>query len=134
MKQDRLTVTSIIAALLLAVLLPVLVPASGVIDYGAEAGLAARSNYNALKNILYNFRQSVDKKYYAGAYFEEEANQNPQLYILVTDISAVPEIDNARAHFVFVKYSEVELIKYRDMIEKEYLKNYIMAEFYLYRL
>lgn len=151
MKNRRFFITSVIAALLIFIITPALISASNEIDYtkpiplGAEEDLVSglsesernnaitkynsreTSEYYVLKNILYNFQQNVDEKYYGGSYFDKKDKDNPQLYILVTDMSIIPDIDNDGLHFLHVKYSEIELQEFRAIIRNEFLNKGLLG-------
>ena len=77
-----------------------------------------------VRNIDYNFRQSIDEeKYYGGSYYEGDTKETQHFYILVTDINIVPkELKKVeRLHFREVKYSEAELLKFIRIIEEKFL-------------
>jgi len=84
-----------------------------------------------VRNIDYNFRQSIDEeKYYGGCYYEgdkketrHDTEEAQHFYILVTDIDIVPkELKKVeKLHFKEVKYSEAELFKFIGIIEEKFL-------------
>lgn len=121
----RIAVTSILLALILCSS-AMFVSASERILSEAEQYAEVRKKYSSkenreLNNILVDFEQTVDPKYYAGAYYDNTVLQLRELYIFVTDMSVVPDIDNDRLHFILVKYSIEELDGFRAIIEDEYV-------------
>lgn len=101
----------------------------GLSDADKKAAIKAYDNRIAnerqkLNNILYNFQQSIDDKYFGGAYWEGDTRETQELYILVTDYSIVPkEIKNEKINFKEVKYSQAELFDFIGIIEKHFLKS-----------
>ncbi len=64
-----------------------------------------------LNNILFNFQKNIDEKYYGGAYFGDDIKNNPQLYILITDINIKPissDVQNNKFHITFFKGTNVD--------------------------
>jgi len=60
---------------------------------------------------------------YAGCYFEN-AREDPQLYICLTDLSAAQEIDHPRVHYRKVKYTRTQLYAFRAVVRIYYADRY----------
>ncbi|MBQ2767690.1 MAG: hypothetical protein IJF49_06390 [Clostridia bacterium] len=79
-----------------------------------------RRTYDELQAIAANCQANISDQYFSGCYFED-AQTDPRLYVLLTDLSAAPEIKNERVKFCEVKYSLKELEAYQDAVWSYYL-------------
>lgn len=79
-----------------------------------------RSAYQELRIIAANCQMNIPEEYFGGCYFQDVMT-DPKLYVLLTDLSAAPVIENDRVIFHEVKYTEAELKKYQDVVWEYYL-------------
>jgi len=79
-----------------------------------------RSAYQELRIIAANCQMNIPEEYFGGCYFQDVMT-DPKLYVLLTDLSAAPVIENDRVIFREVKYTEAELEKFQSAVWEYYL-------------
>lgn len=73
-----------------------------------------------LRTISTNLENYFSEDVYGGCYFTGVIEKDPQLYFLLTDLSAAHKLENERVHFIEVKYTYKELSRYRDIVRTHY--------------